>query len=163
MEKSTYRFSERYIRSKVRGPIYGAIVFIAFTAIFTGGMAIGGEWHPAISAGLFLVASMFLLRKNLKLSREAAEDLPKVAIEISDNSLCFVEPGASHIIPMDSITSIVVDRRRQEPRVVYLQRTAGPTVQLEGLARFEQLTQQLAKAIGTSKLRELGWWQFPPR
>lgn len=163
MDKTTYRFSESYIRSQVRGPILGAIVFIAFIALLTGGMAIGGEWHPAISAGIFIVASLLMLLKNLKLSRNAAAHLPKVAIELSGDSLCFVEPAGSHTIPLASIRTIVVDRRRQEPRMVYLQRAAGPTVQLQGLARFEQFTQQLTRSIGASKLRELGWWRFPPR
>lgn len=163
MQQTTYRFSERYIRTKVRGPIYGAITFSALLGLITVVMTLAGNWHPTISAGLFAAASIFMLLKNRKLSRTAAEYLPKVEVELSGDSLCFNGPAGREIIPISSITSIVVDQRAQEPRIVYLERAIGPTIQLEGFDKFDQLSRQLVKAIGSSKLKELQWWQFPPR
>ncbi|MBD9434468.1 hypothetical protein IB223_00010 [Pseudoxanthomonas sp. PXM03] len=141
----------------------GAIVFAALMALISAGMTIEGDWHPAISIGLFVAASLFMLMKNRKLSRDAASHLSSVAIELSDDSLRFVELGGSQIMPTASIASIIVARKAQETRVVYLQRTAGLTVQLEGLEGLGQFTKQLASIIGPSKVKELKWWQFPPR
>lgn len=163
MQQAIYRFSESYMRSKIRGPIHGAIALSAFLGVIALAMTLARNWHPVISAGLFAAASIFIIFKNRKLSRTAAAYLPYVEVELSGDSLCFNGPDGRASIPLSSITSIVVDQRAHEPRVVYLKRAIGSTIQPEGFDKFNQLTQQLTKAVGSSKLKELQWWQFPPR
>jgi hypothetical protein len=163
MQPVAYRFSQNYIQAKTRGPIHGAIVFILLIACIALALGLSKSWHPAIAATLFFVAASIMLHKNRKLSREAATHLPQVVVELSPDVLSFAEPGGRHELPISSITSVVVDSRAQEPRIVYLQRTSGDTILIEGLDRLSQFVQQISQIVGTSKVKELKWWQMPPR
>ena len=163
MQPVAYRFSQKYIRAKTRGPISGAIFFILMIGGIALALGLSNAWPPAIAVIAFVVAASFMLHKNRKLSREAATNLPQITFELSPDSLCLTEPGGRHELPISSITAVFVDSRAQGPRIVYLQRKSGDTLAIEGLDRLSQFVQHISKMVGAPKVKELKWWQMPPR
>ncbi|MFY2763698.1 hypothetical protein [Arenimonas sp. MALMAid1274] len=117
---------------------------------------------PALSFLLGALAFAHLFYRDLKRSRLAAERLPRMAIEVSPETLRFIDPGGMYEVPVASIQAMAVDRRPKGPRIIYLQRKGESTINIEDLDRMTQFEAEISRMVGTSKVRELKWWQGPP-
>jgi hypothetical protein len=162
MLSSTYRLSDSYIRKKTRLPLLEPTIFALVLALFFGAVTTD-HWQPGIGIAVGAITFLILFHSKNKDRRLAAKQLPAMAIEISPGSLRFFDSGGTYEIPISSIASVAIDRRAEGPRVIYLQRPGESTIVLQGLDRSSQFLNELSPIVGSSKFRELKWWQGPPR
>jgi len=162
MRSSTYRLSDSYIRKKTRLPLLEPTIFGLVLALFFSAVATD-RWQPAIGIAVGAVTFLVLFHSKNKDRRLAARQLPAMAIEISPASLRFFDSGGTYEIPISSIEKVAIDRRAEGPRIIYLQRPGESTIVLQGLDRSSQFLSELSSIVGSSKFRELKWWQGPPR
>jgi hypothetical protein len=162
MLPSTYRLSDSYIRKKTRIQILGPTVFALVLALFFSAVTTD-HWQPEIGLAVGAVTFLVLFHSKNKDRRLAAKQLPAMAIEISPGSLRFVDSGGTYEIPISSIAKVAVDRRADGPRVIYLQRPGESTIVLQGIDRSSQFLNELSTTVGSSKFRDLKWWQGSPR
>lgn len=162
MLSSTYKLSDSYIRKKTRLPLLEPTIFALVLALFFSAVATD-HWQPAIGIAVGAVTFLFLFHSKNKDRRLAARQLPAMAIEISPASLRLFDSGGTYEIPISSISNVAIDRRAEGPRVIYLQRPGESTIVLQGLDRSSQFLTELSSIVGSSKFRELKWWQGPPR
>ena len=162
MQPTIYRLSESYIRKKTRPAVAGPLAFALVIVLMVGPWGFAKSMHPAISVLIGLLAFAYMFYKNLQLSRQAAEKLPKMAIEVSPDTLRFIESGGMYEVPVSSIKAIAVDRRSDEPRIIYLQRHGEGTINVDDLDRMSHFESQISRIVGTNKVRDLSWWQGPP-
>ncbi len=162
MQTSTYRLSEAYIRKKTKLPLLQPTIFGLVLAVFFSQFQVG-NWQPAIGIAFGLFAFLILFYSKLKERRLAAKQLPAMSINVSSDVLRFADSGGTYEISTSSLAAVAVDRRSDGPRVIYLQRPGETTILLQGLDHPSQFLSELSSIIGSTKFRDLKWWQGPPR
>ena len=162
MKPTSYQFSQTYIKSKVRAPIRSAIIVTVIAGFMSLGLGMSGTWNPIAAVAVPSVVVAIVLYKNLKLSSHAAATLPGLKLELSEDTVCLIEPTARVTFPTDSIASVVIARRSQQPHTIYIERSDGSTIQFRGLDNMDRLARQLSRIAGSSKTRDLEWWQLEP-
>ena len=163
MQPTTYRLSDSYIRKKSKPSIAGPLAFAMVIGLMIGPWGFAKSMHPALGVLIAALAFAYMFYKNLKASRRSAEKLPQMGIEVSADTLRFIESGGMYEVPVSSIKAVAIDRRSNEPRVVYLQRKDEGTINVDDLDRMDQFAKQISQIVGSSKVRELSWWQGPPK
>ena len=163
MQATTYRLSDSYIRKKSKPSIAGPLAFALVLMLMIGPWGFAKSMHPALGILIGVFAFSYMLYKNIKLSRLAAEKLPKMSIEVSAETLRFMESGGMYEVPVSSIKAVAIDRRSNEPKVIYLQRHDEGTINVDDLDQMGQFARQISRIVGASKVRELSWWQGPPK
>jgi len=163
MESTIYRLSESYIRKKTKLPLAGPIALALVLALIISLLDFGKPLHPIYIGMTALLAFSFVFYRELRSRRKAAQNLPKMAIEVSDETLRLVDSGGAYEVPVSSINAVSIDRRSQGPKVIYLHRVDAPTIHVDDLDRMEQFAAQMSRIVGTDKVHDLRWWQRPPR
>lgn len=163
MQPTTYLLSESYIRRKMRLPIAGPLTFALVLILLTSLLGLGKSLHPIFIGLLGFVAFLLVFFRELRARRESAKKLPKMAIEVTDGSLRLIDSGGAYEVPFASIKAVLVDRRQNGPKVVYLQRIDAATIHVDNLDRMDQFATQISRIVGAGKVRDLLWWQRPPR
>lgn len=162
-QNRNYSLSKEYVAAQTRAPIHGALVFAALGGLIAFGVTWRSSEATAIGLGIAALAGGLMFWKNLGVSRQRASMLPKLSVALSAEELRIQEVDHRISIPTSSIAFVTIDQRRGAPRVVYIRTVEGTTLQLEGLERFSNFTRDLSKFVGANKVREMKWWQFPPK
>ena len=164
MQSNTFKISADYIQKKVRGPLIGALVFslamVAILLLYASDKRLNATGFSLLAIAIVCIGSWVFLT-NVRRSRAFATRLPSLSIELLDDRLVLMEPGERSEILIDTFSGLDIDRRSGEVRKLYLKRKSGPTIELEGLDRVDQFVSRFGKLIGSSRVRELHWWQGP--
>ncbi len=162
MQVNRYRLSQGFIASRIRDPIRGAFVFSFFIILVSALCWLTAFWPPWLSASLAAILIAIMFGKNRKLSALARSRLPTVVIELSSEAISFIENGEKHVFSLSSIALATVQRRQDQISAIFLKLAAGSSIKVEGLENFNQFNAQLSKEIGSSRIREIKWWQPSP-
>jgi hypothetical protein len=163
MQSVIYRLSESYIRKKTKLPLAGPLTFAIVLALIISVLDFGKPLRPIYIGTTALLAFSLVFYKELRSRRKAAQKLPKMAVEVSDESLRLIDSGGAYEVPVSSIKAVSIDRRSNGPKVVYLHRIDAATIPVDDLDRMEQFATQVSRIVGAGKVSELKWWQRPPR
>ena len=160
MKNDTYRLGEALIRRKSRPSVAGPAVFALMLVLLAGPLGFRLDMPLVASVLLGILIFTFMLWRNAKRARSAAENLPKMEISVAPDALRFKDAGGIYEMPLSSIRSMAIHRRSGEPAALYLRHANGESIKIEGLERMDAFAAHLTRLLGAGKVSDIRWWQI---